>query len=404
MNMKMKYLLIIVMTAFLTSCATTNHRFFRADVVGFSDKPTTSYDSDRGLFMNLKPQSDPYDLLFKPNMLAMQHAVQSTPRGDNTTVYYAMELAAMRVKYIRRKVAKNDPETKYYIFLLTDGLDNASSQVAKNEKRILFNRTPEQYQKRVQRKLKGAMGLFHKNTFEVYPMMYEGEDMQEMKVKNNLSDTAFKKMLADDMACFRYSSRGNEYAPELISSDDYTGIFNQLRNNFCSSSYTFRVPKSYANKSIRMTFVNRDGEQVIMTAQLKKSLFSYRLKNIQFSDGVTISDKNLVRGKTDVRKSEKAFAKEDNVNVYFVIEDFRLNDIVYYPVKESVTQEYESRPGIWQPNSEYREVTEVNVDTYYILVIDGSNSLDGKNGDMEGFKMETNMALQIMEIVSPLQY
>ncbi len=392
------------MGALLTSCASVDHRFFRADVVGFSDKPTTSYNSDRGLFMNLKPQGDPYDLLYKPNMLAMQQTVLSTPRGDNTTVYYAMELAAMRVKYIRRKIAKNDPETKYYIFLLTDGLDNASSQVAKNEKRILFNRTPEQYQKRVQRKLKGAMGLFHKNTFEVYPMMYEGEDMQEMKDKNNLSDTTFKKMLADDMACFRYSSRGKEYAPELISSDDYAGIFNQLRDDFCSSSYTFRVPKSYANKNIKMTFVNRDGEQVVMTAQLKKSLFSYRLIKVQFSDGVTISDKNIAMGKTDVRKSEKAFAKEDNVNAYFVIDDFRLNGQVYYPIKESVTQEYESRPGIWQPNSEYREVTEVNVDTYYILVIDGSKSLDGKNGNMKGFKMETDMALQIMEIVSPLQY
>ncbi|MBO4738082.1 MAG: hypothetical protein J5606_00815 [Bacteroidales bacterium] len=227
---------IIGLMFLLLSCATQHDNFFRGDVIGFSDKPTTSYRADRGLFMNLKPQSPPYNLLEGNETSKIRTDIKTVPRGNNTTAYYAMELAAKRVNYIRRKIAKRDPLTKYYIFLLTDGLDNASSQVAKNEKRILFNRTPKQYQKRVHRQLKNAMGWFSKNTFEVYPMMYEGEDLLETKERNKLTDAQFKEMLKQDMECFRYSSEGKEKAPELISADNFQSIITELRSHFEKNS------------------------------------------------------------------------------------------------------------------------------------------------------------------------
>ncbi|MBO4739698.1 MAG: hypothetical protein J5606_09105, partial [Bacteroidales bacterium] len=88
------------------------------------------------------------------------------------------------------------------------------------------------------------------------------------------------------------------------------------------------------------------------------------------------------------------------INVYFVINDLQLNGVAYMPQADKVTQAYESRPGIWQLNSEYQEVTKTAINTYFVLVIDGSKSLDGKNNSKDGFKEETDMALEIMEILS----
>ncbi|MBQ7192387.1 MAG: hypothetical protein IJS00_05900 [Paludibacteraceae bacterium] len=268
------YFLLIAL--FLSSCATQHTRFLQGDVIGFSDEVRTSYRCPRGMFSTFKEQNAAWNLLDDDQVGRMRTEIKELPpRGQNTAAYYAMELAAERIKYIRRHYAKNDPQTKYYIFLLTDGLDNASPELAKKEKKILFSKTPEQYQKRLQKKLKGAMGWFAKNTFEVYPMMFEGEDMQATKTRNRISDEQFKEKLAKDMECFRYSSTGE--APELISADNYQVIIEKLKHTFVSSSYTFRVPKSYVNKKIRMNFENRKGQKISLIGVLKKQGFSYIL-------------------------------------------------------------------------------------------------------------------------------
>lgn len=382
----------LIAVSLLPSCSTTNTKFFRGDVIGFSDKVKTSYRLDsRGLFMNLMEQGNPYDLLQPGDREMMELSIVNVPRGNNTTAYYAMELAAERVKYVRKKIAKNDPKTRYYIFLLTDGLDNASSQVAKNDGRIWFNRTPEQYQKRLQKKLKSAMG-WSKNTFEVYTLLYEGEDMLEAKQQNNYSDEDFDKKLKEEMKCFRYSSHSN--APELISANDFETIFSELQKTLNNASYIFKVPKSFAGKKIRMKMQNEEGDTISFTAKLEKALTSYRLVEMKFSDSVT-SDV-----KSGTLTSETSYEDVDNINAYFVIDDFRLKGVAYRPVKRTVTQEYESSPGFWQRNSEYSEVTNESINTYFILVIDGSRSLDGKNHDKNGFNEETELAKKILKIMS----
>lgn len=386
------FVFALIAVSLLPSCSTTNAKFFRGDVIGFSDKVKTSYRLDsRGLFMNLKEQGNPYDLLQPGDREMMELSIVNVPRGNNTTAYYAMELAAERVKYVRKKIAKNDPKTRYYIFLLTDGLDNASSQVAKNDGRIWFNRTPEQYQKRLQKKLKSAMG-WSKNTFEVYTLLYEGEDMLEAKQQNNYSDEDFDKKLKEEMKCFRYSSHSN--APELISANDFETIFSELQKTLNNASYIFKVPKSFAGKKIRLKMQNEEGDTISFTAKLEKALTSYRLVEMKFSDSVT-SDV-----KSGTLTSETSYEDVDNINAYFVIDDFRLKGVAYRPVKRTVTQEYESSPGFWQRNSEYSEVTNESINTYFILVIDGSRSLDGKNHDKNGFNEETELAKKILKIMS----
>ncbi len=377
----------------MASCGTPNKLFFRGDVIGFSNTPVTSYQANRGLLMNIQHQSDPYDLMQDQDLKAMRSQIKATPRGDNTTSYYAMELAAKRVKWIRRKVAKNDPQTKYYIFLLTDGLDNASPQVAKNEKRILFNRTPEQYKKRVQRKLKQAMGLFHKNLFEVYPMLYEGDDIKDLK--RNVSQDKYEEMLSLYMDCLRFSSQGRESAPELIHAEDFGEIAKKLNKKFHTASYTFRIPKSYCGKRIRMTFENDKKQVVTLEAELQKVLTSYYLTDIKLSNGATIANNIKIQADKSFEESQN-----DKINAYFVIDDFELNGNTYFPVPKKVKQEYEVSSGIWQINSEYREVVLSAIDTYFVVVIDGSKSLDGKSGTQKNFEKETKLATDIIDILS----
>ena len=400
-KMKCKLFFFMTTALLLSSCGTVHYRFLQGDVIGFSDKVETSYDAPRGFFSELKPQLRPRDLLNASDKASMRQELTTIiPRGENTAAYYAMELATERIKYVRRKYAKNDPQTKYYIFLLTDGLDNASPEVAKQEKKILFSRTPEQYQKRLQKKLKGAMGLFAKNTFEVYPMMFEGEAMQSSKQRNKMSDAQFKQKVAEDMKCFRYSSVGE--APELISADNFRTIIEELRKKFISSTYTFRIPKSYVNKNIRMNFENRHGKKISLTGKLQKKGFSYVFSNIQFDDPSTTYYLKS-RFCTEQGKSLIAHANPegaDPLNVYFTIEDIRIGNSPYFPVGEKVEQEYETSNDFWQLNSEYREVTKGAINTYFLLVVDGSRSLDGKNNQQNGFKQETDMAKEILDMLT----
>ncbi|MBQ7192039.1 MAG: hypothetical protein IJS00_04105 [Paludibacteraceae bacterium] len=88
------------------------------------------------------------------------------------------------------------------------------------------------------------------------------------------------------------------------------------------------------------------------------------------------------------------------MNAYFTIEDIRLEGFPYFPIGEKVEQEYESAANFWQLNSEYQEVTKGAVNTYFLLVIDGSRSLDGKNGEQNGFEQETDMAVQILDMLT----
>ena len=340
--------------------------------------------------MNMKPQDPPFNLLTEDGKKAMFGEIYKVKRGENTAAYYAMELAAERVKYVRKKIAKRDPKTRYYIFLLTDGLDNASPETAKHDKRMLFTRTPEQYQKRLQKKLKSAMGWFGKNQFEVYPLFYEGDDIQETKQRNKMTDAQYEESLQEAMKCFRYSSEGIDNAPALIHGNDFSGILTDLRKKIDISSYTFKVPKSYANKEIRMTFLDKNGKEVVMTAKLAKTLSSFSLKDVHMSNGVTYGE----------LRSVASLYTNDYMNTYFCIEDFRLDGVAYYPDGKKVTQEVKST-SYWQLNSEYSEVTETAINTYFVLVIDGSRSLDGKNRTSKGFEEETNMAKEIMKIIAP---
>lgn len=402
---KIIYFVFAVCVVLFSSCANNRH-FIRADVIGFSDEVRTSYDVNkekRGMFSGISKQDPPYNLLTFKNGNWMPDLKQkdkinaelSAPRGNMTAADYAMVLAAKRVNYVRRKIAKNDPNTKYYIFLLTDGLDNYSPTLAKEEHDVLFTKTPEKYQKRVQKKLKRAMGWFSKNKFEVYPMIYLGEDMQETKKRNSQTDEQFDKYIDEQMEHFRYSSVGE--APKVIKATDYNEIIENLRKQFISSSYTFRVSKTYVGKQIRMSFVNKNGDTATLTGTLTKKLFGgYTLQNFKI-EGIQIDNNSeYIKGNGQTLASTEI----KDGNAYFIIEDLRYGKDLYFPDNSRVEQEIKTS-GIWQLNSEYDEDISVSSDTYFMIVIDGSYSLDGKNKQQNGFEKEKKLAKEIVDMLLP---
>lgn len=374
--------------------AKTNNKFLQADIIGFSGDVVTSYSTQAD-----GKQTAPYDLIKgSKDFKAYLHADGSIPRDKNTCIYYAMDLALDRVEYVRKHITKNDPNTKYYIFLLTDGLDNNSAQVAKNNHKHLIPVSAERYPAYLQERTKEVMSN-RKNVFEIYPMLFEGEDIKTMRQSNR----DFDEYLSRKLGCLGYTSTSDE-PMSLIHADDYGKILKELRQKFLMSSYEFQVPKSYVGKRVRMTLYRKaDGEKHATTVgtiegELVNHLGKFKLRDIR-TNGISILDMN--RDYPHDRKTcliSPTGVNSKDSNIRFAIERVLDGDKAFMVDAAKVKQEVED-DGMWILNTEYSEVAEVNVDTYFILLVDGSTSLDGKNGKGQGFAQEKKTVEAIIDMI-----
>lgn len=377
--------LVALLLMTLSSCSTIQTGFLAADVVGFSERVETSYGAKKHCLKNLEEQKDPYNLMSDGGVAAMTAYVNNEiPRGKNTAAYYAVETACDRIRYIRQHQARGDKFTKYYIFLLTDGLDNNSPEASKKDCETLFRLSPEKYRERLQRKLRKAMG-WSKNVFEVYPMLYEGDDIKAIQTANNLDDEAYYNFLRYRFECFRYSSTGN--APPLIFASDFEEIFSQMKDKFISSSYEFMVPKSYLGKRIKMIFKSEKGDEGVVTGVFVKKGLKYTLEELEMS-GMTM------------KMTEQSFHDSEGSNVVFRMEEMTRDGFAFVVGDgPKDVQQFYQEDGLWIVNSEYNTEKNVNMDTYFILVIDGSTSLDGRSGATTEFDKEKEMAEKIINMV-----
>ena len=262
----------------LTSCK-VHESLAKADLIGFSSDLQPSYAVRDGGFKNWYPQGKPIDVL-EDDETFMQY-VNKVTTDDNTALYYAADVAIDRMRYIRRKEVKYDPQTLYYIFLISDGLDTASVKVAHNHHQAVFTSKPEKYQKRIARRLQNVMGLSH-NHLTVYPMVLKGEDLRQVQQNNKMSDAQFDNYLREQFACFRYSTR--TIVPEVNIHTSFDDIYEQLEDEFLHSEYTFRVAKDYVNKTIRMTVKNDKGETAQIEGTLKRTgLSSYKMQDVKLT-------------------------------------------------------------------------------------------------------------------------
>ena len=130
-----KAFLLTIMIIALNSCVTIRENRLMGDVIGFSDDVQTSFKK-----INNTMYTDPYNLLSSNGRSNMDAFIRNIPDGQNTVGYYALDIALDRVKYVRNKIMHKDPETKYYIILLTDGLDNGSVVAAQNHHKGIYKK------------------------------------------------------------------------------------------------------------------------------------------------------------------------------------------------------------------------------------------------------------------------
>jgi len=108
-----------------SSCKATYNQKLYADVIGFNDGVIEKYK--------------PYDLTKEADVKAMNQNIRDLPSGENTAAYYALDKGLDRIQSMQKsKLMEKDPNTKYYIVFLTDGLDNISPELAKRDKQMLF--------------------------------------------------------------------------------------------------------------------------------------------------------------------------------------------------------------------------------------------------------------------------
>lgn len=356
---------IIASTFF--SCASYNESVVLGDVIGFSDDIQQSYKSRR--------HREPYDISDNQGKEEMDQFILNIPAGQNTVGYYALDVALDRIKYIRKHVTDKDPEIKYYLLLLTDGLDNGSTAAAAQHHHGKYKDT-KQYIKKLNKKKTKVTG---KDFFKIYPILFTGGDLQEAKKQNNMTDEEFEAFTKNIMEGYRGSSRGIT-KPEVKVGDDLDDLVKQLEEELSTiSEFEFHVPRGYVNKMVRMNIEDANGTKVSIEGEFIKRGRKYFFKNIQAPEGLVYYsvDKKVLQDKTPKKIKAKKSGNKGLLSV-FTIGDLSYNGkrlILDDGSNSKVEQQIEDF-GYYTTNSEYNSQAESRFKTYVIMVIDGSKSFE----------------------------
>ena len=393
--MNKTYFPLFILLVSLLVCAScrTQHEAIMGDAIRFGDDVTTTYTHKDGKFKNLYSQSEPVSLytkngVDKKEVANLKSFIRQKNQGHQTTGYYALDLGLDRIEYVRKHQFKNDPNTKYYIVYMTDGLDNASVQLAKNKKQLWFINSEDKYVKRIQKKIKNTMGVCKQkqNTFQIFPIMFVGKDMQANLAKRGLKTKEdILKAANEDMQSYRGASKGAS-VPEVILGTDFKEITRDFQELFASSGFEFYVPTGYRNQRVRMILENDKKEKIQIEGTLKKKWFKWCLTDIQYPENVTIM--KSASGKPKTIKELYAINDSKELSAIFRLEEIQLNGKKFH-IKHA-TQEHGK---YFETNTEYELSKLANTNAYVLLIMDESASL----GDQT--KNEQKAMEDILDIV-----
>lgn len=377
-------LIITIVTMFMfNSCATYKGQKMKADFVGFSDNVSTSYRyTNKCIVKKWRKQSPPYDLITSngnPNTSGknqMSAAVYGLKQGSQTAAYYALDNALDRVEFVQKKFMENDPESKYYVIMLTDGLDNKVTN-------------KDAYNKKLQQKMNTLMkkysffNLFkskktnNSNAFQSYVLLYKGKDLKESGYTND----ELTKILTP------FTGSQNAPRPEPIISEDINELVDILEAKLVSRSFNFFVPAGYVGKKVRMVLNSRNSsEPIYFEGDFSLEGGFYYFKNIITSNGLTVQ-------LPPSKYLSSSYSR--NGLVEFGIEDLKLYEKPYKVNKNDVNQWFEEF-GKFRYNSEYSTVTASKKNAYLIVILDGSLSFREKFGDAQ------DAIMRIVNIISNL--
>ncbi len=353
----------------------------KVDFIGFSDDIVVSYANNgpKGLFAKDNP---PFDLLSENGYDRMKEAVLRAPQGSNTCALYALDVALDRIKYVQKHYMDGDPKSKYYIVMLTDGLDNKSLALAESKGKGRYT-SREAYGDALQTKMNDimhsyAMKVFKSssmsNAFQSYVLLYKGHDIKE----SGYTDEQLTKILSP------FTGAQNTERPAPILDENLDTLLKKFEGELISRSYAFNVQKDYAGKRIRMLFNEAENEkdQIYFEADLvRDGSYEYYLDNIKTSPNFTAK----VNSHYD----------SNNTALIFTLSDLRLNDVSYPFDKEKVTQ-WVMDYGKYRKNSEYSAKASSIKNAYIIVLLDGSTSFQEKYADAQ------NAILEIIKMVGEL--
>jgi hypothetical protein len=348
-----------------SSCAANLAEKLKADAIVFNDNAMTSYTVKKCIFKSARKQSAPYNLLDSKQKSAMNMFVMTHKPKDNTAAYYALDLGLDRIKYVKKKFMGKDPNSKYYIITLTDGLDNISTKVAENNKQGRYS-SGDDYARALQSKMQGVMGS-SPNKFQSYCLVYMGGDLEQIRDQNQLSDDEFQNFLKSKLSVF--TGAQNASTPTVIPGRNFNDMLEDFKAQFLTASFDFVVPKDYAGKPIRMVLKDAKGEEAYVEGNFVKDKKSYRLENIRYSDGF---GSEVMPGSTISATNAKDY---ESTLAQFSINKLQLNGTPYKVA--SVGQRYEEL-NIWAINTEYRAQSASQKNAYILLLLDASSSF-GEN-------------------------
>jgi len=383
-------LFFIVAMFVFTSCATSPYKM-KADFVGFSDKITTSYNyTNKCIVKKWRKQSPPFDLIVPDNgvrnedgVSQMRIAVYSSERGEQTPTYSALDAALNRVEYVQRKFMENDPNSKYYVVMLTDGIDTQAQD-------------KDSFGKKIQERMNTLMkkycffNLFKSkkpnttNSFESYVLLYKGKDLKE----TNLSDDQLRTLLTP----FAGAQNAPKDEDRVIIKEDINELVNIFEERLISRSFRFSVPVGFNGQNIRMVLTPKDGANPIYFEgdfSIENNLCY--LKNIKTSDGFSVK---LPDSKYLVGSIDNSSGNNSKVAI-FEAEDLKLNGKPYRVNKGDVNQ-WHTMLGTYVLNSEYNSAAGSHKNAYLIVLLDSSLSF------ADQFEKARNAIMRIVDIVSNL--
>ncbi len=339
----------------MISCSSTGGVY--ADVIGFNDDVYQFYE--------------PYNLQDDGDVKKLSKVIYDINKGHNTAEYYAVDVALDRIAEMVSD-ADEDSKTSYYLILLTDGLDNVSRELARNNGKGNYA-SDDAYAAALQKRMTTILNTKRgsdntKNVFQAYPIMVYGADLRE----SYTIEECREKLLP--LAGAQNANRPNP----IVVEDDFGAIQDEFAKTFIISSFSFEIPKGYTGRRIRMEVTCKDSSEVSwfegdFEREIVKKKERYVLKNITCSKGFSFDNPSGVLVSSDIDEDEKT---SENVE-RFTISNIRNNDKAAQINPYTAVQRYYDggKPRI---NSEYQAASNKHSDAYILFVLDTSDSLRDK--------------------------
>ena len=335
---------------------------------------------DTKVFANVMTFSGDVNKLYMKNYDFNEgYKVQSLWRGiENLTVlnnetaeYYAMDIALDEIQ--NRVLKKKDKETKYYLILLTDGLDNVSLEMARKDGRGVYD-SLEAYADSLNKRMNTILnksylfGLVQNeniyNTFQSWPIMFFGDDMKSSGYEKKEAMELLKPL----------AGAQNTFTPNPIVEEETGRILELFKQQFVVTQYSFLIPKGYVEKRVKMSFYDKNGKNATMEADFKRiGKDKFGLSKIKTSENFFIDTKD-----SDIIISDESGDGENSA--VFTIDNLRLNEKPY-SIKSAKQEYYEN--GKFRTNSEFDDKAGMKKNAYILLVLDTSKSLGSQASNVK---------------------